>query len=127
MVNKLFEFMHETHPGTPENNHFTEMCSGSEAGSYLRCIDSCITQLKAQGPARTCSESKEEKIVAPGYPRNPKPETETRNPKLETETRNPEPETETRNPKPETRNPKPFFSSLLLSSLELSDTKVYAP
>ena len=33
------------------------------AGSYLRLIDSCITQLKAQGPsrpARTCNESKEE-------------------------------------------------------------------
>ena len=25
------------------------MCSGSEAGSYLRLVDSCITQLKAQG------------------------------------------------------------------------------
>jgi len=37
------------------------MCSGSEAGSYLRLIDSCITQLKAQGPSRTCNESKEEK------------------------------------------------------------------
>ena len=29
-------------------------------GSYLRLIDSCITQLKAQGPSRTCNESKEE-------------------------------------------------------------------
>jgi len=29
-----------------ENNYFTEMCSGSEAGSYLRRhIDFCITQL----------------------------------------------------------------------------------
>ena len=28
-----------------ENNYFTEMCSGSEAGSYLRLIDFCITQL----------------------------------------------------------------------------------
>ena len=28
----------------------TEMCSGSEAGSYLRLVDSCITQRKAQGP-----------------------------------------------------------------------------
>ena len=28
-----------------ENNHFTEMCSGSEADSYLRLIDFCITQL----------------------------------------------------------------------------------
>ena len=42
------------------NNHFTEMCCGTEAGSYLRLIDSCITQLKAQGPSRTCNESKEE-------------------------------------------------------------------
>ena len=31
-----------------------------EAGSYLRRIDSCITQLKAQGSSRTCNESKEE-------------------------------------------------------------------
>jgi len=36
------------------------MCSGSEARSYLRLIDSCITQLKAQGPSRTGNESKEE-------------------------------------------------------------------
>jgi len=28
--------------------------------SYLRLIDSCITQLKARGPSRTCNESKEE-------------------------------------------------------------------
>jgi len=33
---------------------------GFEAGSRLRLIDSCITQLKAQGPSRTCNESKEE-------------------------------------------------------------------
>ena len=26
-------------------NYFTEMCSGSEAGSYVRFIDLCITQL----------------------------------------------------------------------------------
>jgi len=26
----------------------------------LRLIDSCISQLKAQGPSRTCNESKEE-------------------------------------------------------------------
>jgi len=36
------------------------MCSGSEAGSYLRPIDSCIAQRKDQGNARTCTESKEE-------------------------------------------------------------------
>ena len=33
---------------------------GKEAGSYLRLIDPCITQLKAQGRSRTCNESKEE-------------------------------------------------------------------
>ena len=36
------------------------MCSGSEVGSYLGLINSCITQLKARGPARTCNESREE-------------------------------------------------------------------
>ena len=30
------------------------------AGSYLRLIDSCITQLKARGLSRTCNESEEE-------------------------------------------------------------------
>jgi len=29
-------------------------------GSYLRLIDFCITQLKAQGLSRTCNESKED-------------------------------------------------------------------
>jgi len=43
-----------------KNTHSTEMCSGSEAGSYLRLIDSCITQLKAQGPFTTCTESRAE-------------------------------------------------------------------
>ena len=28
-----------------KSNCFTEMCSGSEAGSYLRLIDVCISQL----------------------------------------------------------------------------------
>jgi len=37
------------------------LCSGSEAGSYLRLIDSCATQLKAQGPSRTCNKSKKKK------------------------------------------------------------------
>ena len=32
----------------------------TEAGSYLGLIDSCITQLEAQGPVRTCNEGKEE-------------------------------------------------------------------
>jgi len=39
-------------------------CGGSEAGSYLRLIDSCITRLKAQGPSSmTCNESKEAKGI----------------------------------------------------------------
>ena len=37
-----------------------ESHQGTEAGSYLRLIDSCITQLQAQGPSGTCNESKEE-------------------------------------------------------------------
>ena len=53
-----------------KHNHFAEMCVGNEEGSYLRLneegsylrlIDSCLTQLKAQGPSRTCNESEEEK------------------------------------------------------------------
>jgi len=35
------------------------MSCGTEAGSYLRFIDSFITLLKAQGPSRTYNESKE--------------------------------------------------------------------
>jgi len=31
-----------------------------EAGSYLRLIDSCITQLKAQGPSMTCNTNEKE-------------------------------------------------------------------
>ena len=34
---------------------FRSLCGGTEAGSYLRLIDSCITQ----GTSRTCNESKE--------------------------------------------------------------------
>ena len=48
------------------------MCCDTKAGSYLRLIDSCITQLKALGPSRTCNESKEkeeEHLVLPGRER----------------------------------------------------------
>ena len=31
--------------GVGVRGYLTEMCSGSEAGSYLRLIDFCITQL----------------------------------------------------------------------------------
>ena len=65
----------------------------SLAGWYLRLIDSCITQLKAQKHSRTCNESKEEE-------------------KKTDET---------------VSGIAIASSSLLLSSLELSDTKVYEP
>ena len=37
----------------------SKMCSGSEAGSFLRLVDSFITQRKARGLSRTCNKSKE--------------------------------------------------------------------
>jgi len=37
----------------------------TEAGLHFRLIDSCITQLKAQGLSRTCNESKEEEEKVP--------------------------------------------------------------
>ena len=92
-----------------------ELCSGSEAGSYLRLTDSCITQLKAQGPSRTCNESKEEECEGAGRPpRHVSPEG-TRGAWAVRET------------SPRSRSAIPSSSSLLLSSLELSDTKVYEP
>ena len=48
-----------------ESSPALRLCNGSEAGSYLRLIDSCITQLKTQGPSRTCIESKEEDSEGP--------------------------------------------------------------
>ena len=56
--------------GEDARHHFTEMCCGTEAGSYLRLIDSCTTQLKAQGPSRTCNESKEEEKSGRHYARH---------------------------------------------------------
>ena len=43
--------------------------SVTEAGSCLGLIDSCITQLKAQGLSRTCNESKKEEEASPAAPR----------------------------------------------------------
>ena len=48
-----------------KNNHFTEMCCGTEAGSYLRLIDSCITQLKAQRPLGPVTRVKKKKKSRP--------------------------------------------------------------
>jgi len=39
---------------------FSGAVDGTCFRSYLRLIDSCVTQLKAQGPSRTCNESKSE-------------------------------------------------------------------
>ena len=47
----------------------------TEAGSYLRLIYSCITQLKAQGPSRSCNESKEaEEVCNMAYIRQSRPD-----------------------------------------------------
>jgi len=44
-------YIHPT-PYTMSPDPYTDLeDSGSEAGSYLKLIDSCITQLKAQGPS----------------------------------------------------------------------------
>ena len=40
-----------------KNKYLTEMCSGSAEGSFSMLADSCITELKAQGPSRSCNES----------------------------------------------------------------------
>jgi len=51
-----------TGSGSPNSVPRTGLEAGvrSRTGSYVRRIDSGITQLKAQGPSRTCNESKEE-------------------------------------------------------------------
>ena len=57
-------------PRPPQPSTNVQMVKGTHKGKgvwvrmvssgYLRLIASCITQLKAQGPSRTCDESKEE-------------------------------------------------------------------
>ena len=54
-----------------KNNHFTEMCCGTEAGSYLRLIDSCITQLRPKdllGPVKKVEKKKKTCIARNGAP-----------------------------------------------------------
>ena len=46
--------------GTLRRSPTVEGVVVTEAGSYLRLIDSCITQLKTPGPSSFCNESKEE-------------------------------------------------------------------
>jgi len=67
--------MCRTRPAPPRSRASPTCQEGSvvvtEAGSYLRLIDSCITQLKAQGPSRICTASKEEeRSTRPAPPRS---------------------------------------------------------
>jgi len=92
--------------------HFTEMCCGTEAGSYLRLIDSCITQRAQAGRERSGRGSSS----ACGSPsRSPPPW--------------PSPP-----PSPRRNHSPPFFFFFTLVtgprrslSLKLSDTRFYAP
>ena len=87
--------------------------SVSETGSYLRLIVSCITQLKAQGPSRTCNESKEEVLsrsASSPLPQTLHPVPRTPNPKPQTSNSTPwtpNPEPRTLNPDPRTPRPEP--------------------
>jgi len=67
----------------------------------VRLIDCCITELKAQGPSRTCDESKEEEVTVLHTPGAGEISLSL------------------------LFNPPLASSSLLLSSLELSDTTIY--
>jgi len=51
----------------PAAGHEPDMTKATKVipSAGLRLIDSCITQLKAQGPTRTCNESREEEGVRP--------------------------------------------------------------
>ena len=45
-----------------ENLELVDRVVLSDLESYVRLIDFCITQLKAQGPSRFCKESNEEEV-----------------------------------------------------------------
>jgi len=62
-VSNISNFTNESIWSEREGWGVGHLTSGSEAGSYLRLIDSCITQLKAQRPSRTCNERNEEEEV----------------------------------------------------------------
>ena len=51
-------------PSHQDGRRWSHWLSIGAIGSYLRLTDFCITQLKAQGPSRTCNESKEEEEEA---------------------------------------------------------------
>ena len=56
--NRVYTLDHGTNLQQP-----CTLCSGSEAGSFWRLIDSCITQLKVEGSWGACNESEEEEEV----------------------------------------------------------------
>ena len=58
-MNGFGDFRTENGSSRGENLALTVVCVPSSIDSG-RNNDSCITQLKAQGPSRTCNESKEE-------------------------------------------------------------------
>ena len=69
-LKRAFEIAQRLQPPHLENTEpwsgpYTEPIRALLAGSYLRPIETCITQLKDQGPSRTCNESKkkEEKVT----------------------------------------------------------------
>ena len=51
---------------------FRQSCRKSRRRRRRRLIDSCITQLKAQGHSRTCTDSKEEEEEEEGEERHDK-------------------------------------------------------
>ena len=58
-----FEDAVETRRFITGDPYFTEMCCGTEAGSYLRLIDSCITQLKdLLGPVTRVTKKKKDEL-----------------------------------------------------------------
>ena len=61
-----------------QESEYTASQKCAVAGSYLRRIDSFSTQVKAQGPSRTCNESKEEgpEYMRPSQSTRPEQESE---------------------------------------------------
>jgi len=49
------------HGGRDGSNQGLPACCGYRGGLVFKVLNSCITELMAQGTSRTCNESKEEK------------------------------------------------------------------
>ena len=82
----LWRIYVETEIATCTLNYLTEMRSDPETGSYLRLIDSCTTQLKAQEISWTCNQGKtgeEERVPSTQHNTAWNPELKPRNPEAE--------------------------------------------